>query len=125
MTKVLVAIAILGLIPAVVFSQAPTGIHGSVYDHNGNLAGTTLDTIYFYDLGSSGTASYRYIAGTSDYLSNDTYGLYYAHWGWYGETIEDGVHYYSPCYTHWWNGDWYGQDIHCTRTTPPIIPWDP
>uniref|UniRef100_A0A7C4XM75 Uncharacterized protein n=1 Tax=candidate division WOR-3 bacterium TaxID=2052148 RepID=A0A7C4XM75_UNCW3 len=122
MKRLLGSIIIMGFLGVLGFAEGPTGIRGFVYNHTGNLAGNQLHHIYIIRVDDQGSASYYYQSGTSYWITNDSYGLVAGHWAIYGETIENGVHYYSPAYYHWWYpGQLIDQDIHCTNTVPPNI----
>ncbi|MEO0185148.1 MAG: hypothetical protein ABIL20_05065 [candidate division WOR-3 bacterium] len=124
MKGVLGTMIIISILVPFCFAEGPTGIRGFVYDHNGNLAGNKLHKIFIIRLDEPGNASYYYSAGTSYWITNDSYGLVPGTWGIYGETIENGTHYYSPLYSHQWTyGQLIDQDIHCTSLFPPDIPY--
>lgn len=122
--KVLPAIIILGLLAMIGSAQAPTGIRGFVYDHNGNLAGSEKDTIVVVETNDAKYVGHYYETGTSYWITNDVYGLYPGHWAIQGKTIENGTAYWSRVYYHNWNwGELIDQDIHCTSTRREPINW--
>ena len=122
--KVIRATVLIALCAMIGLAQAPTGIRGFVYDHDNNYAGNKKDTIIVVETSDQAYVGHYYNPGNSNWITNDTYGLYTGNWAILGKVNEGDVAYWSSVYCHdWETGQLIDQDIHCTSTIRPQIQW--